>query len=105
MDQTLLRISELMQEKKIQDQQMIEYLGLPKGTFSNWRRDKGKSFYEHIAAIADRLDVSIDYLIRGKDVKINDLTHQEVELVENFRKLSADGRRIVSENTKMLAEK
>ena len=62
MDGTLERITKLMREQEIQDQVLIEFLKLPRGTFSNWRRNKGKSYYEYIDKIADRLGVTIDYL-------------------------------------------
>ena len=73
MDKTLERIMELMRDNKIQDQEMIEYLGLTRGTFGNWKRDKGRSYYAYIDKIADRLCVPIDYLIRGKQKKARDL--------------------------------
>ena len=92
-----------MSEKKILDREMIEYLGLPKGTFSNCKRDKGKSYYEHIDKIADKLNVSIDYLIRGYEIKTNTLKTQEMTLIDNYRKLTQEGQRIVSANVSLLA--
>lgn len=105
MDDTLNRICRLMNEQKIQDQEMISYLELSRGTFANWRRNNGRSYYEHIDKIADRLDVTIDYLIRGEDLKTNSLSHQEYELIENFRKLNKNEKEVVSAGTKLLAEK
>ena len=69
MDDTLIRITILMKEQKILDWEFIEYLGLSCGTFSNWRRYKGKSYYECIDKIANRLGVTIDYLVRGHEIK------------------------------------
>ena len=105
MDDTFERICTLMKEMKIQDQEMISFLGLSKGTFANWRRNNGRSYYEHIDKIADRLGVSIDFLIRGEDLKTDSLSHQEYELIENFRKLTEKGKKVVSAGTKLLAEK
>ena len=104
MDETLERISALMKEQKIQDQQMIEYLGLPRGAFSNWKRGFGQSYYEHIDKIADKLGVSIDYLIRGEDIKTDSLNHQETEILAAYRKLSDHGRKIILENIKLIVE-
>ena len=103
MDSTLVRITDLMKIQKIQDQQMIEYLGLPKGAFSNWRREKGKSYYEHIDKIADRLGVSIDYLVRGIEVKKDSLESDEAKLIQAYRCLPDEGKDIVIRNTQMLA--
>ena len=104
MDGTLERITKLMKEQRIQDQGLIEFLQLPRGTFSNWRRDKGKSYYEYIDKIADHLGVTIDYLIRGHEIKSDSLTSQETELVDNYRKLTDEGRKIISANVKLLAK-
>lgn len=60
MDETLERIITIMKEKYINDYERIDYLGLPHGTFSNWRSEKGRSYYAHIGKISDRLDVSIN---------------------------------------------
>lgn len=39
----------------------IEYLGLFRDSFSNWRRDKGTLHNEHIDRIEDTLGVFIDF--------------------------------------------
>ncbi len=103
MDETLVRITTLMKEQKIQDQEMIEYLGLKRGTFSNWRRDKEKSYYENIDRIADRLGVSIDFLIRGNEIETDSLSRNEMELVECYRQLSDDAKDIVLKNARLLS--
>lgn len=105
MDGTLIRITTLMKEQKILDQELIEYLGLPRGAFANWRRDNGNAYYRHIDKIADRLGVTIDYLIRGHEIKSDSLTSQETELIDNYRKLTDEGRKIISANVKLLSEK
>lgn len=33
------------------------------GLFSNWKRRKGRSYYEHMTKISDRLEFSVDFLI------------------------------------------
>ncbi|MBQ8093653.1 MAG: helix-turn-helix domain-containing protein [Clostridia bacterium] len=101
-DETLKRIISLMKEKKIQDQEMIEYLGLPRGAFSNWKREKGKSYYEYIDRIADRLDVTIDYLFRGKTTDTTVLTSNEKDFFENYRKLSSEKQAILFELSKVM---
>ncbi len=97
MDQTLLRIIAAMQQQKITDLEMQEYLGIPRGTFSNWKRDKGKSYYQHIDRIADRLGVSIDYLVRGRESGSADLSPQEKELLASFRRIPPDKRLVLLE--------
>ena len=102
MDDTLLRIVELMKEQRISDVEMQNYLAIPKGTFSNRRRCRGKSYYQYIDKIADRLGVSIDYLVRGRKDAAFDLTEAEEELISNYRKLRDEAKRIVSESARLL---
>jgi transcriptional regulator with XRE-family HTH domain len=102
MDGTLQRILGLMKEKRITDLEMQEYLGLPRGAFSNWKRGMGRSYYEHISKIADRLEVTIDYLVRGEDVKTDSLTHDEIELISDFRKMTKEGKKIIASNIKLI---
>ena len=45
--------------------ELIEYLDLPRGTFSSWKAGRSRNFCEHIGAIADFLEVSAEYLING----------------------------------------
>lgn len=72
---------------------MQEYLGLSRVAFSNWERGMGRSYYEHIRKIADRLEVTIDYLVRGEDIKTYSLTHEEIELIRDFRKMTKEGKK------------
>ena len=104
MDDTFNRITTLMKQQNIQDNQMIEYLGLSKGTFANWRRGKGETYYCHIARIADRLGVSIDYLVRGVEIKTDALTSQEARLIENYRIMTDDARDAISRTAEILAK-
>lgn len=102
MDGTLQRILGLMKEKRITDLEMQEYLGLPRGAFSNWKRGMGRSYYEHISKIADRLEVTIDYLVRGEDVKTDSLAHDEIDLIYDFRKMTKEGKKIIASNIKLI---
>lgn len=104
MEPTLERILESMKERNITAQEMEIFLEIPKGSFGNWKRGMGRLFYAYIDKIADRLGVSIDFLIRGEDLKTDSLSHQEFELIENFRKLNEKGKEVVSAGTKLLAE-
>ena len=45
----------------------------------------------YIDKIDDRLDVTIDYLIRGHEIKSDSLISQEMELMYNYKKIN--GRR------------
>lgn len=104
MDNTLLRILKLMKEQHISDTEMQEYLCVPKGTFSNWKRGKGKSYYEYIDRFADRLNVTVDYLVRGEERFDLNCSYNEADLLEKYRLLSVEGKEVVSATIKLLVK-
>lgn len=103
MYETLTRIRDLMKEAGMKDVEMESYLGVPHGTFSNWKRGKSRTYYENIDRIADRLGVSIDYLVRGLEVDSDALSSREVKLVAGFRKLSEEAKDVIEKNVRLLA--
>lgn len=96
MDKTLERILEQMKKQGVTAVEMEDLLNVPRGSFSNWKRGMGKSYYAYIDKIADRLGVSIDYLVRGYEV--GSLSSRESKLITEFRKLSDRAQRVVLEN-------
>ena len=105
MDSTLERILEEMKNHNISVTSMEKYLNIPKGSFSNWKRGMGKLYYSHIDKIADKLGVSIDYLIRGKELNQSSLTQQESELIDNFRQMSLVERKELLAKTNLIVGK
>ena len=104
MDKTLERILEQMKKQGVTAVEMEDLLNVPRGSFSNWKRGMGKSYYAFIDKIADRLGVSIDYLVRGFDINQDSLSAREVELIASFRKMSDRGQKVILENAELLAE-
>ena len=84
---------------------MEKYLNMPKGSFSNWKRGMGKLYYSHIDKIADKLGVSIDYLIRGKELNEGSLSQQENELLNNYRRMSLVDQKDLLAKTKLIVGK
>lgn len=103
MDETLERILELMKEKQMTAVSMEDFLEIPRGSFSNWKRGKGRSYYEHIGKIAEKLDESVDYLIRGSESEA--LVGQERELIVDFRRLSEEAKDVIMKNVRLLVER
>lgn len=104
MDGTLERILTQLNEKKISASEMEKELCVPRGSFSNWKRGNGRLYYAYIDKIADRLGVSIDYLVRGFDIDQDSLSARELELITSFRKMSDRGQKVILENAELLAE-
>ena len=102
MDDTLIRILELMQEKEISETEIQRLIGVPKGSFSNWKRNSGHSYYRYVDVIADRLGVTIDYLIRGHETFNGAMTEEEVEVLNNYRRLTPKGKKVIAENIKLI---
>ena len=102
-DPTFVRILDLMKQHNVTAVEMENYIGAASGTFSNWKRGIGRLYYSFIDKFADRFGVTIDYLVRGEDLKTDALSHQEYEVIQNYRKLSEEGKKVISANIKLLA--
>ena len=76
------------------DQDLIDYLGLANGTFTSWRYKGGKSYLLHIDKIAEFLEVTPNYLLKGIDENVNKdtLSAIEIELISLFRRMEIDKR-------------
>ena len=105
MDETLRRILEEMQRENVSETEMQEVMGVPKGAFSNWKREKGHSYFRYLDLAADRLGVSIDYLVRGHETTYAPVSTEEKELISNFRKLTTEEKDVIKVIAKMFGEK
>lgn len=69
MDITLERIiKELKAQNKLQ-QDLTNNLGINYSSFGNWKAGRNKSYLKYLHAIADFLDVSVEYLKGETDQK------------------------------------
>ena len=99
-DKIIERMLEIMQEKRISQQELVEYLGLANGIFTNWKDKGSKSYMNYIDKISECLGVSKTYLINGEDEQINrdSITRFEVEIIKMLRELD-DRKRELSYQT------
>ena len=102
MDETLTRILELMQKKRITEAEIQVLIGVPRGSFSNWKRNKGQSYYRYLDTIADRLGVTLDYLMRGHETVDGSMTKEEIELLTDYRRLPQEGKRVIADNIRLI---
>lgn len=80
------RISKLLGTRE--QQELTQYLGLKSAAFSEWKSGKSKSYRKYLIEISEFFDVSIDYLVYGKEKSsTSDLTGIEQEAIEKFRHL------------------
>ena len=88
--EVLERIDCLLAKKGVKQQDLIEYLGLARGAYSNWKRMTSNSYLSYIGEIADFFGVTPNYLITGKDNLKSDttlvaLTDDEEQMLVQYR--------------------
>ena len=84
--------------------ELVKYLDLPLGTYTNWKLGKSRNFYEHLEEIARFLNVSAEYLVTGSVAEKMIENSREQELLAWYRKLNTEKQDDVLQNVKWLAE-
>lgn len=88
----LNRINDLLNGRE--QQELTNYLGLKKTAFSDWKGGKSNSYRKYLIEIAEFFDVSIDFLVYGKEKSSSlDLTDKEQEIIDIYRELPSDHER------------
>lgn len=64
-------------------------LNFGNGTIRKW--EKQKPSYDKVVAVANKLNISLDWLILGKET--NDISHTEQKLLNLYRQADERGRR------------
>ena len=98
------RIKLIKSQKKITNDKLSELTGIPLGTLSKIMAGVSDSpKLSNIIAICDALECTLDYIVSGTPENHNNytLSDDEIEFIENFRKLDSHGRELVE----MVAEK
>lgn len=93
------RIKQLKSEKKITNDALSEMTGIPLGTLSKILAGISDSpKLSNIVAICAALECSVDYILTGIPENTNNytLTDREMTMIENYRKLDAHSRELVS---------
>lgn len=106
-----LRIKEIAKNRDIVLRQMLEEIGLSKGTMDNLRTSMPKA--DNLAKIADYLDVSMDYLMGRTDepdiknnsniIRINSGNSSHISDISNV-KISQVSSEDIAEISEMLKE-
>lgn len=98
-DPIITRIVELLGRRGITEKELIQKLGMSRGTFTSWKYGKVRSYLSHINEIADILEVSPNLLLRGVDEEVNieTLSEAEVQLIKAYRSMDNSGQRLISE--------
>lgn len=62
-----IRLKEARKRKKLKQREMAEYLGITSRSYQQYEGGKRRPDYETLVAIADYLDVTLDYLFGRTD--------------------------------------
>lgn len=81
-DKVVVRIMDLLEKRNLTEKELIDRLGMARGTFT-----------------AEILDVSANYLLRGADdeIDVETLSESEKQLIKSYRSVGNDGRRHIDE--------
>ena len=80
------RMHYIMQEKGLKASQLASILQIDRSVISNWKNRKTDPPLKYLVLICKFLDVSLEYLLTGEEVKIHNT--EEVELLSNYNSLS-----------------
>lgn len=87
-EEVLQRISLELEKQGKTQAQLVDFLELPRGTYTNWKAGRSRSYCEHIGEIALYLQVSPEYLITGNVPPTAIENYAERELLLRYRSLS-----------------
>ncbi|MDE6781943.1 MAG: helix-turn-helix domain-containing protein, partial [Ruminococcus sp.] len=75
-----------------EQKELTDYLGLKSAAFSEWKSGKSKSYRKYLIEIAKFFNVSLDYLVYGKETassnEIEFMNDNETTMMNLFRMLS-----------------
>lgn len=103
-EEILIRISTEMERQGKKQAELVKYLDLPLGTYTNWKLGKSRNFCEHLGEIARFLNVSAEDLVTGNVAEKMVENSREQELLMWYRKLNSEKQDAVFQNVKWLAE-
>lgn len=89
MNPILENIINELKKQKITQKQLTDYLNISENCFGSWKRGANQSYLKYLHAIADFLNVSVEYLKGETDIKEKPLSENEERLKELYN-LTAD---------------
>lgn len=101
-DPVLNRVLNLLKEKGHTEKELAEYLGLSSSSFTGWKYWERKTFMQYTEPMAEYLNVSVNYLLYGKDEEINEgtISPAEMDLLKRFRQMNPEQRECMVRTSK-----
>lgn len=97
------RIFNLLQEKKITQSELAKMIGTRQSTISGWRQNNNEPEAELLEPIAKSLNVSLNWLITGKELLIPALPEEQL-LLEFYHHSNENGKQRILEYAKFISE-
>ena len=100
-DVIVSRIIYLAKKEGKPERDLVDYLGLKRGTFGNWKRGQSDSYLHYLKEIAEYYHVTPNYLILGDDglsvLRGEEVfSKEELEIIELYRSISSKEKRCVA---------
>lgn len=78
--------AKLLEEKGLKAADVTRATGIKSPVFSEWKKGKSRPNTEKMIKIANFLDVSVEYLLTGKEPKstANNLTNRDTKQIESI---------------------
>lgn len=99
MNDMLSRIYKLIEQDDIKPTQLAVQLGLSNSAFSDWKKGKASPSLKALQCFADYFDVSLDYLVYGKEksspIRIenrNTMNQEDTDLLNAYHQLTPELR-------------
>ena len=96
------RINELAKKMGVSISAIEKAVGLSNGIIGKWRKQSPSC--DKLKLVADYLNVSIDYLLTGKENQATTLTTDEQKLLENYHQLAGVDKKEVSTTAEELVK-
>lgn len=87
------RISELIEANETTAYKLIKDIGVPRASFYKMIKNESEWKLDYITKIADYFGISLDYLVKGKDIKDDD-EKKSLKLEEENRQLKEQNERL-----------
>lgn len=97
------RIFEELKRQKKKQKELAEYTGISESAVSDWKKKGTNPAAENLSAIADFLNVSVNYLLTGED-EPETSGSKEQEMLNLFRRLPNDEQAKLIGRTELLVE-
>ncbi|MDE5602063.1 MAG: helix-turn-helix domain-containing protein [Clostridia bacterium] len=101
-------LQDLRKKRKITQQQLADYLGVPRTTLAHYESGRNEMGYDLLCRTADYFEVSVDALLgrEGKGDLFDDARTRRPEIIEIYDQLSdAEQRNLLNYARGMIAMK